>query len=417
MTMSSSSTSARTTAGSSFTSMTRIGRAGYFSAKRCMSDSSPRQVGHQLAVKFTQTGLPRSAARSISSPATPSTFSSGARLPTATPGGGLGLGLGVGAGLGLAVGLGLGLPATGARVGRAGMIVSGWRPATTTASATRPTRRPARTPASRGDGSSAGVSPPSRPIRGTTPGPSGGGAATPSLLASGGRCPSCAAPPTASSPRSSRRGGAWSPPPGGSPPPNPRRGGGGGAPPPPAPGARGPAGPSEPPSPTPSASVEVAVTSRVVIPALKIDLPIVAQSYGPGQGSYPLCDVAQYLEIFKQPSQPGTTYIYAHAREGMFLPLLLQSQRDNGQAMIGDLVQVYTSDGHVYLYEIYRVKRHATDFSLAEDVPEGEQGLILQTSEGPRGTIPKLQIAAKLLNVAQASLAESNPTPYPRDCR
>jgi len=185
----------------------------------------------------------------------------------------------------------------------------------------------------------------------------------------------------------------------------------------PTPAATGSAGPSEPPSPTPSASVEVAVTSRVVIPALKIDLPIVAQSYGPGQGSYPLCDVAQYLEIFKQPSQPGTTYIYAHAREGMFLPLLLQSQRDNGQAMIGDLVQVYTSDGHVYLYEIYRVKRHATDFSLAEDVPEGEQGLILQTSEGPRGTIPKLQIAAKLLNVAQASLAESNPTPYPRDCR
>src|SRR3990170_1367513 len=400
MTMSSSSTSARTTAGSSFTSMTRIGRSGYFSAKRCMSDSSSRQVGHQLAVKFTQTGLPRSAARSISSPATPSTFSSGARLPTATPVVGLGLGLGVGAGLGLAVGLGLGLPATGARVGRAGMIVSGWRPATTTASATRPTRRPARTPANRGDRISAGVYPPSRPIRGTTPGPSGGGAATPSLLASGGRCPSCAAPPTAGGddvllPTPSAMVGT----------------------PTPTPAATGSAGPSEPLSPTPSASVEVAVTSRVVIPALKIDLPIVAQSYGPGQGSYPLCDVAQYLEIFKQPSQPGTTYIYAHAREGMFLPLLLQSQRDNGQAMIGDLVQVYTSDGHVYLYEIYRVKRHATDFSLAEDVPEGEQGLILQTSEGPRGTIPKLQIAAKLLNVAQASLAESNPTPYPRDCR
>src|SRR3990172_9485947 len=350
MTMSSSSTSARTTAGSSFTSMTRMGRSGYFSAKRCMSDSSSRQVGHQLAVKFTQTGLPRSAARSISSPATPSTFSSGARLPTATPVVGLGLGLGVGAGLGLAVGLGLGLPATGARVGRAGMIVSGWRPATTTASATRPTRRPARTAAGGPDF----LLPPPSAVVGT---------------------------PT------------------------------------PTPAATGSAGPSEPPSPTPSASVEVAVTSRVVIPALKIDLPIVAQSYGPGQGSYPLCDVAQYLEIFKQPSQPGTTYIYAHAREGMFLPLLLQSQRDNGQAMIGDLVQVYTSDGHVYLYEIYRVKRHATDFSLAEDVPEGEQGLILQTSEGPRGTIPKLQIAAKLLNVAQASLAEANPTPYPRDCR
>jgi hypothetical protein len=185
----------------------------------------------------------------------------------------------------------------------------------------------------------------------------------------------------------------------------------------PTPAATGSAGPSESPSPTPSASAEEAVASRVVIPALKIDLPVVAQTYGPGHGSYPLCDVAQYVEVFEQPSQPGATYIYAHAREGMFLPLLLESQRDNGQAMIGDLVQVYTSDGRVYLYQIYRVKRHATDFSLADDVPEGEQGLILQTSEGPKGTIPKLQIAAKLLNVAQASLAEANPTPHPRDCR
>jgi hypothetical protein len=185
----------------------------------------------------------------------------------------------------------------------------------------------------------------------------------------------------------------------------------------PTPAATGSAGPSEPPSPTPSASAEVAVASRVVIPALKIDLPVVAQTYGPGHGSYPLCDVAQYVEIFKQPSQPGATYIYAHAREGMFLPLLLQSQRNNGQALIGDLVQVYTSDGHVYLYQIYKVKRHATDFSLADDLPEDEQGLILQTSEGPKGTIPKLQIAAQLLNVAQASLAEANPTPHLRDCR
>ena len=64
----------------------------------------------------------------------------------------------------------------------------------------------------------------------------------------------------------------------------------------PTPAATGSAGPSEPPLPTPSASAEVAVASRVVIPALKIDLPVVAQTYGPGHGSYPLCDVAQYVE-------------------------------------------------------------------------------------------------------------------------
>jgi Sortase domain len=170
-------------------------------------------------------------------------------------------------------------------------------------------------------------------------------------------------------------------------------------------------------SPSPSGSLEPSVASRVVVPAFKIDLPIVAQSFGPGKGTYPLCDVAQYLEAFGQPSEPGATYLYAHAREGMFLPLLRASERNNGKGMIGDLVQVYTADGHVYLYEIFQVKRHSRDFKLADDVPLGEQRLILQTSEGPKGTIPKLQIAANLVGVDTAPLDEANPKAKPRDCR
>jgi hypothetical protein len=170
-------------------------------------------------------------------------------------------------------------------------------------------------------------------------------------------------------------------------------------------------------SPSPSGSPAPAIASRVVVPAMKIDLPIVAQSFGPGKGTYPLCDVAQYLEVFGQPSEPGTTYLYAHAREGMFLPLLRASERNNGKSMIGDLVQVYTTDGTLYLYEIFRVKRHSRDFSLADDVPLGEQRLILQTSEGPKGTIPKLQVAARLVSIGSAPLDESNPKAKPRDCR
>jgi hypothetical protein len=175
--------------------------------------------------------------------------------------------------------------------------------------------------------------------------------------------------------------------------------------------------PSPEASPSPSGSAALAVASRVVVPALKIDLPIVAQSYGPGKGAYPLCDVAQYLEIFRQPSEIGTTYIYGHAREGMFLPLLKASERNNGKGMIGDLVQVYTTDGTVYLYEIFRVKRHSRDFALADDVPLGEQRLILQTSEGPKGTVPKLQVAARLVSTGTATLEEANPKAKPRDCR
>jgi hypothetical protein len=175
--------------------------------------------------------------------------------------------------------------------------------------------------------------------------------------------------------------------------------------------------PSVETSPSPSGSPAPAIASRVVVPAMKIDLPIVAQSFGPGKGTYPLCDVAQYLEVFGQPSEPGTTYLYAHAREGMFLPLLRASERNNGRSMIGDLVQVYTTDGTLYLYEIFRVKRHSRDFSLADDVPLGEQRLILQTSEGPKGTIPKLQIAARLVSIGTATLEEANPKAKPRDCR
>jgi hypothetical protein len=111
-----------------------------------------------------------------------------------------------------------------------------------------------------------------------------------------------------------------------------------------------------------------------------------------------------------------TTYIYGHAREGMFLPLLEASKRDGGKELLNALVQVYTSDDKVYLYEIFRVKRHALDFSLATDVGADEQRLVLQTSEGPKGTVPKLQVAARLLNVQAATPEEARPSPKPRAC-
>jgi len=178
---------------------------------------------------------------------------------------------------------------------------------------------------------------------------------------------------------------------------------------------------SGPPSARPTLpSGEDVVASRVRVPSLRIDLPVVSgdlQVAG-NRGNYPLCDVAQFLtaEGFVQPSEAGTTYLYAHAREGMFLSLLEASQRDNGRQMLGALVQVYTGDGRVFLYEIFQVKRHATDFSLALELPEGEQRLVLQTSEGPSGTIPKLQVAARLLNITQVSGAVANPPAQPRAC-
>jgi len=133
-------------------------------------------------------------------------------------------------------------------------------------------------------------------------------------------------------------------------------------------------------------------------------------------GHYPLCDVAQYLTGFRQPHQPGTTYIYAHARAGMFLPLLVASQRSGGAELIGQLVRVYTSDNLLYVYEIFAVKRHVRDFAIANNVPPGEHRLVMQTSEGPGAQYPKLQVAARLVDVQSAAPRDAQPVPRPRIC-
>lgn len=172
------------------------------------------------------------------------------------------------------------------------------------------------------------------------------------------------------------------------------------------------------PRPTPPpVTAGNAVATRVVIPSLDIDLPVVAGDLDvPGnEGNYPLCDVAMYMVGFINPGQPGTTYIYGHAQAGMFAPLLRASKYNDGASMIGALVQVYTNDNKLHLYEIKLVKRHATDLSITR-LPAGVHQLVLQTSEGWTGHIPKLQIAAKPLAVLSASYRDAHPTPRPRVC-
>ena len=188
--------------------------------------------------------------------------------------------------------------------------------------------------------------------------------------------------------------------------------------------------PTEAPTPEPTAKPTAApddedeeprdraVASRIVIPSLDIDLAIISSDYrSPRQRTdYPLCDVAMYLSVFSQPGYAGTTYLYAHARSGMFLPLLAESEYRDGRRILGDTVYVYRSDGRRYVYSIYRVKRHATDFTLATDLDPDEQRLVLQTSEGPRGTKPKLQVAARFVRSEDASVRASRPRPDPSVC-
>jgi hypothetical protein len=162
------------------------------------------------------------------------------------------------------------------------------------------------------------------------------------------------------------------------------------------------------PLPRPSGSA-AGVATRIRIASLGIDLPIVAGD----DSAYPPCDVAAYVPTFAQPGQSGTTYIYAHAQKGMFLPLLRASLVDDGAALVGALVEVFTSDDTQHLYVITTVKRHATDLAIADAASEQ---LVLQTSEGPAGTVPKLQVAATPLSAVPAPAAEAQPSAQPRVC-
>lgn len=155
------------------------------------------------------------------------------------------------------------------------------------------------------------------------------------------------------------------------------------------------------------------VSTRIVVRRLGIDLPIMLQT--DNYGLFPLCDVALYIPLLGQPGQSRATYIYAHAREGMFLPLLTESQKNNGRKMLGMTVEVYTSDNWRFLYTITEVRRHTRD--LNDAVETRTERLWMQTSEGPEGTVPKLQVVADFLAAETTDPVSAHPEAHPRVCR
>lgn len=165
------------------------------------------------------------------------------------------------------------------------------------------------------------------------------------------------------------------------------------------------------PSASPSAPAD-RVATRVRIAALKIDLPIIKP---PGDANaYPLCGVAMYIQELGQPGQSRATYLYAHARTGMFLPILDASLVQNGKSMLGMVVEIWTSDDQRFLYEITEVRRHQLDLNDAID-PAGEE-LWLQTSEGPKGTPGKTQVIALPISQEAADPADAHPEAKPVAC-
>jgi hypothetical protein len=167
------------------------------------------------------------------------------------------------------------------------------------------------------------------------------------------------------------------------------------------------------PSASPSGK---AVETRVVIEALGIDLPIVKPRAG---SAYPYCNVAMYLSDPRlgHPGGNKATYVYAHARDGMFGPIYdraIQKQHGGPNSMKGMIVQVYTSDDVLHEYQITKVLLH--QLSLNAPLAATHDQLWLQTSEGPKGTPGKTQVVAEPLLTLPADHATAHPTPHPVVC-
>jgi hypothetical protein len=150
--------------------------------------------------------------------------------------------------------------------------------------------------------------------------------------------------------------------------------------------------------------------TRVQVSGLGIDLPVIRG------GSSVKCNVAMYLTVTSQPPERGVTFLYGHARTGMFLPLLSASKVNNGASLIGRKVYVYTSDSRRYQYRITSVRRHQTSIQRALEL--GSRQLWLQTSEGPYATTAKLiVVAAPVGDPVLVPRSVAMPTPRPLACR
>ena len=152
------------------------------------------------------------------------------------------------------------------------------------------------------------------------------------------------------------------------------------------------------------------VATRFVFRELSIDIPVIA----PGDEDYPFCGVAMYLPKMGQPGAGIAVYLYAHARAGMFLPILDASKIRNGERLLGMVVDVYTSDNLVFRYQVMEVRRHQV--SLADAFAVRTEQLWLQTSEGPQGTPGKTQVVTRAYSVSPASQADAHPQARPYPC-
>ena len=147
-------------------------------------------------------------------------------------------------------------------------------------------------------------------------------------------------------------------------------------------------GPADPPSPR---VLEVAGL-RVVVPGLGIDLALAVGDPErdvprPGFAGATPEHVALVYPGSRSPGDGGNTYIYAHARAGMFLSLW--------NAKLGETVLVARADGSIArAYRIVLIVPRVDPADTHWLDPDGDERLTLQTSTGPGPEDPRFIVVA-----------------------
>lgn len=140
-------------------------------------------------------------------------------------------------------------------------------------------------------------------------------------------------------------------------------------------------------SPTAKAVRAIPAGYRVKVPRLGIDLPIlegdVTRDTVVQQTPE---DAAFHLPGTAIPGDGSNSYVYAHARSGMFLSLW--------DAKVGDEVLVTTPDGRSLRYVVSEVHPRIPPNETKWVLPTPTERLTLQTSTGPNPEDPRFVVVA-----------------------
>ena len=138
-------------------------------------------------------------------------------------------------------------------------------------------------------------------------------------------------------------------------------------------------------SPTPLPPIPIGY--RVQIPRLGIDLGILEGDIQ--RDTVQLQTPENYAFHLPGTAIPGTganSYLYAHARSGMFLSLW--------DAKVGDVVWISTPDGRALKYVISEVHPRVPPEDVVWATPTAPDRLTLQTSTGPDPADPRFVVVA-----------------------